>query len=174
MAEGEINAFYANAMLKTHLLKWTPPEGRQYKLLDKITNHWKDSSAIDLLLVTKDRCWILMTSQQSQSKKTTRGWKLLVKWKEGSTDWIDELRDLQKQQAFPIELAEYAKPNHLLKEEVAFAWWMSDALQTRKNRRILAKLKSRYWKTTHKLGIVELPHSVAQANKLDCKNGNDL
>ncbi len=39
--------------------------------------------------------------------------------------------------------------------------------------RIVAKVKSRYWKTTHKFGI-ELPHSVEQAYELDRKNGNDL
>ncbi len=108
-------------------------------MLDEITNHRRESSAIDLA-----DGWITTRANQKVRNKTTRGWKLLVKWKGGSTDWID-LKDLK--QAFPIELAEYAKANRL-EEEPAFAWWISNALRTRN--RILAKVKSRYWKTTHK------------------------
>jgi len=41
-------------------------------------------------------------------KKTTRGWKHLVKWKAGSVDWV-KLKDLK--QSSPIELADYTLEN---------------------------------------------------------------
>ena len=45
-------------------------------------------------------------------KKTTRGWKLLVEWKDGSSDWIvlKDLKDLN-----PIETAEYVISNTSLR-----------------------------------------------------------
>jgi hypothetical protein len=55
--------------------------------------------------------------------------------------------------------------------QAAFAWWVSDVLRRRNC--IIAKVKSRYWKTTHKFGI-ELPHSVAEAFAIDAQNGNNF
>jgi hypothetical protein len=38
-------------------------------------------------------------------RKTTKGWKLCVKWRDGTTSWV-RLADLKE--SFPIELAEFA------------------------------------------------------------------
>jgi hypothetical protein len=70
----------------------------------------------------------------------------------------------------PIELAEYAVANHIA-EELAFKWWVSHTL--RKRNRIISKVKSKYWKTTHKFGG-KLPHSVAEALEIDRLAGTDL
>ena len=70
----------------------------------------------------------------------------------------------------PIELAEYAFANKL-QEEPAFKWWAAFVL--RKRNRIINKVKSRYWKTTHKFGV-KLPKSVKEALQFDRENGNDL
>ena len=53
----------------------------------------------------------------------------------------------------------------------AFAWWAPRYLKEK--RRILKKVKSRYWKRTHKYGV-EVPKTVAEAYALDRKNGNNL
>ena len=42
----------------------------------------------------------------------------------------------------------------------------------RHKKRIISKVKSRYWKTTHKCGI-RLPHSVEEALELDRKSNTD-
>jgi hypothetical protein len=39
--------------------------------------------------------------------------------------------------------------------------------------RIISKVKSRYWKTTHKFGL-GLPHSVAEAFAIDKRNCNNF
>jgi hypothetical protein len=71
----------------------------------------------------------------------------------------------------PVQVAEYAVANHLVKEPT-FAWWVKDALRHRNQ--IISKVKSRYWKTTHKFGI-RLPHSVQQASlQIDEETGTDL
>jgi hypothetical protein len=63
----------------------------------------------------------------------------------------------------PVELAEYAVASRI-EEEPAFKWWVRHTL--RKRDRIIKKVKSRYWKRTHKYGI-ELPHSVKEALAID-------
>jgi hypothetical protein len=86
---------------------------------------------------------------------------------EVASDWVG-LKEMKA--THPIEVVEYAKANRL-DHEPAFAWWANDALRTRN--RIISKVKSRYWKTTHKFGI-ELPHSVPEEYSLDKQNGKNL
>jgi hypothetical protein len=63
----------------------------------------------------------------------------------------------------PIETAEYAYANKII-DEPAFAWWAKDVLQRRD--RIVGKLKTCYWRTTHKFGV-RLPHTVEEALRID-------
>jgi hypothetical protein len=93
-------------------------------------------------------------------KKTTRGWKLLCQWKDNSTSWVPlvELKDSN-----PVELAEYAVANQI-DQEPAFCWWVANVLK--KRNQIIAKLKRRYWRITHKFGI-QLPKSVEEAIQID-------
>jgi hypothetical protein len=93
-------------------------------------------------------------------KKTTRGWKLLCQWKDGTTSWVPliELKDSN-----PVELAEYAVASRI-DQEPAFHWWVAEVL--RKRNRIIAKLKRRYWRITHKFGI-RLPKTVEEAIQID-------
>ncbi len=53
-------------------------------------------------------------------RKTTVGWKLLVKWKDGSKQWI-ALNDLKK--SHPIETAEFSEACGI-DTEPAFIWWV--------------------------------------------------
>ncbi len=92
---------------------------------------------------------------------------MICQWKDGSTDWID-LKYLKDSN--PIELAEYAVANRI-QEETAFKWWVSETLRMRN--RIIGKVKSRYWKTSHKYGV-RLPHSVQEALQIDKETGTDF
>ena len=88
-----------------------------------------------------------------------------MRWKDGSESWI-HLKDLKE--SHPVELAEYAKARGIA-QEPAFHWWVMYAM--RKRDIILSAVKSRLRKTTHKYGI-EIPTSIAQAEKIDANNGN--
>ena len=68
-----------------------------------------------------------------------------------------------------METVEYAVATKI-DQEPAFKWWVSKTLK--KHQAIVTKVKSRYWRTSHKFGV-KLPHSVEEAYKLDKKNGND-
>jgi hypothetical protein len=130
--------------------------------MKEISDHRRDNTAIPA-----SDGWITMPNGRNVRKRTTRGWQLLVEWKEGGSDWID-LKDIKE--SYPIEVAEYAKANKM-SEEPAFAWWVNDVI--RRRNRIISKVKTRYWKTTHKFGI-DLPHSAAKAFAIDAKNGNNF
>jgi len=75
------------------------------------------------------------------------------------------LKDLKE--SYPVKMAEYAVANKIL-EEPAFAWWARKVL--RKRDRIIMKVKSCYWKWTHKYGIL-LPKSVEEALRIDADTG---
>lgn len=46
-------------------------------------------------------------------KRTTKGWKLLIEWVEGSMDWVRlaEIKD-----AYPVQVAKYALANGIAHE----------------------------------------------------------
>mmetsp|Transcript_34844 Transcript_34844/g.53428 ORF Transcript_34844/g.53428 Transcript_34844/m.53428 type:complete len:92 (-) Transcript_34844:1672-1947(-) len=75
------------------------------------------------------------------------------------------LKDLKESN--PIDVADYAMANKI-QDEPPFKWWVPFTM--RKKRKILSKVKSRYWKTTHKFGI-QLPHFVEEALKIDEETG---
>ncbi len=66
-------------------------------------------------------------------------------------------------------MAEYAVNNRIA-DEPAFSWWVRQVL--RKRDRVIAKVKSRYWRTTHKYGV-RIPKSVEEALRFDKMNGDN-
>jgi len=100
-------------------------------------------------------------------RKTTAGWKLLVRWKNGSEEWIP-LRLLKK--SYPVDVADFAKSRNI-HEEPAFYWWVPFTL--RKRNSIVSSMKTNVKKITHKYGI-EIPTSLAHAKRIDERNKNTL
>ena len=84
---------------------------------------------------------------------TTKGWNILVEWKYRTQDWIT-LKNIKEYNL--VQIVEYAGANNLL-EEPAFKWWANKLLK--KKDRIISRVKSCYWRTSHNFGIA-LPHSV--------------
>ena len=128
-------------------------------LLDQIVDHRKSTDAVQ-----KGKAFIKHGSN-CHCIKTTKGWEFLCAWKDESQDWIP-LKDLKE--CYPIEVSEYAKAHGLIGEP-AFAWWGPQVFKTCKA--IINKVKSRYWKQTHKYGI-ELPKTVEEALAIDAREGN--
>ena len=93
------------------------------------------------------------------------GWKLLVRWRDGSETWIP-LKDLKESHL--IEVAEFAK-DRCIDDEPAFKWWVPYTL--RKRDVIVSAVKSCIRKTTHKHGI-EIPTNIEHAEETDEKNGD--
>ena len=98
---------------------------------------------------------------------TTRGWELLVEWRDGLSDWVS-LKDLKH--LYPVKLAIYAK-DRKIDDKPAFAWWVQYVL--RKQKQILQTVKSKYWARTHKYGIW-IPKTIIEAMEIDKEFGNTL
>ena len=125
-------------------------------LMDSIIDHQRDPSQA----IPMEDKHVTTKSGQKRLRKTTKGWKLLIKWKHKSKVWIN-LADMKE--AHLVETAEYARARGI-SNEPAFAW---------KREVILTAVKNWIRKTTHKYGI-EIPRDVEHAHEIDSRNGNTM
>ena len=137
-------------------------DGNRQVLMDEIIGHRSNEHA-----VKQQGAFIVTKMGTKRRRETTKGWELLIWWKDGGTDWV-ALNDIKE--SYPVQVAEYVVSSRISKEP-AFAWWASSVLK--KRNRIIAKTKSKYWLRTHKFGI-EIPITVLQARQIDAKSGNTL
>ena len=86
-------------VIAEHMFTQCDPEGNQYLLFDSIIDHEVDNTAI----TNRDR--YIHVNGHNHHWKTTRGVKLCVQWKNGTTTW-ERLVDLKH--SYPLELAEHA------------------------------------------------------------------
>ena len=90
----------------------------------------------------------------------------------GSPMWIGWwdflLKDLKE--SIPVQVTKYAIANKIA-EELAYAWWVCDVLRSHDH--IIGKVKSWYWKWTHKYGI-KLLKMVKWAYEIDEEMGTTL
>jgi hypothetical protein len=130
--------------------------------MDCIADHRTDGRA-----VKADDGFVTSKNGRRTRRFTTKGWFLQVMWKDGTENWLP-LKELKE--SHPVEVAEYAEANKLLSEP-AFAWWAPFTLK--KRNKIIAAIKTRSKKKTHKYGV-QVPKTVREAYELDKINGNTL
>ena len=159
--DGEIREYSANVIAE-NVYAQVDTDGHSYNILDGIVDYKKESNAID-----KVDKFVMTKSGQRQLRKSTKGWKLLVAWKDGSEQWIP--LSVMKE-SNPIEVAEFAVAKGI-NDEPAFCWWVPYTL--RKRDKIISAVKARVKRTTHKYGV-EIPRTVKEAYALDEKNGRNL
>ena len=133
--------------------------GFSLSLMEGIIDYKRDDS----IAISKTDKYITTSKGQRRLRKTTAGWKLLVKWRDQSESWI-KLSELKE--SHPVETAEFAKSRGI-DDEPAFAWWVPHMLK--KRNAIISAIKVRPRKTTHKYGI-EMRTSVDHAMEIDRKN----
>ena len=136
--------------------------GHREVLFDEITDVRSNNEAIK-----PEDAFYTTPNGVEKRKHTTKGWEVMIRWKDGSTTW-NTLKDVKD--SFPLQLAEYAM-QHDLVEFPAFKWWVEFVINRRK--RSLSKVKSKYWLRSHKYGI-KIPKSVKEALEIDAENGNNL
>lgn len=153
---------YAGNQIAENILRQIDQEGYTITHLDSIVDYKTDDAA-----VTEQNAYVTTRGGARRLRKTTCGWHLLVRWTDGSQQWVT-LADLKE--SHPVETAEFAVAHNIHKEP-AFAWWVPYTL--RKRDVIVSAIKTRTRKTTHKYGI-EIPDTIECAYELDRKNGNDF
>jgi hypothetical protein len=153
-------AEYTANIIAENMLSMCDTEGNQFIIMRHIIDHKKEKSA-----VAKDDSYIWIRGRKT-TKKTTKGWKFCVEWRDGTSSW-EPLSALKESN--PVEVAEYAIA-HGLAEEPAFRWWVPYTLKKRDA--IISAVNKRYAKRTHKYGI-RVPKSVEEAFAIDKDNGDN-
>jgi hypothetical protein len=98
-------------------------EGMQYLLMNEITDHICDGTALaieDQFVTNNGRRLIC---------KMNCGWKMCIKWKDGSPSWESTLKNLKESK--PIKISEYAVTNKLISEPAALSWCVPHTLKKR-------------------------------------------
>jgi len=152
--DGSIEQYTANTISEC-IYSYIDYEGRRYSLLDQIADHRKNESTINI------------DQLNNKNRLTTKGWFLLVKWRDGSESW-KPLADMKE--SYPVEVALYAELNNLI-EQPAFKWWNPYTFKIRLH--IISAVKALVKVKSHKYGV-RVPNSVQEALELDKINGDDL
>ena len=159
--DGRRASLAANA-IAANMFAQIDDDGNRFVLLDSIVDHRTDGSELKA-----EDAFITSKNGGKKRKMTSKGWEILLQWKDGSTTW-EAMKDVHAE--YPVQLAEYATRRGIA-DTPAFAWWVPYAMK--KKHRIISKTKSKYWARTHKFGI-RLPHSVEEALAIDKENGDTL
>jgi len=160
--DGAIREYAANVIAE-NMYAQVDTDGFSHAILNEITDFDRDENEA----VHMNDKYITTKSGQKRMRTSTKGWNLLVSWKNGAEEWIP--LSIMKN-SNPIEVAEFAVANNIHKEP-AFCWWIPYTL--RKRDRIVAGVNARVKRVTHKYGV-ELPRSIREALQLDTRNGNTL
>ena len=164
--DGTIKEYAAN-VIASNIYEEGDADGFSTSLMSKIVDHKSSGEAI-----TMENKYFITRTGTKRMRQTTVGWSFLVKFGDGSCQWID-LKVLKESN--PVQVGEYVIARGL-QDEPAFAWWVPYVM--RKRDIIVSSIKSRVKRTTHKYGI-EMPavgrtrdEVIQNAEELDRKNGN--
>jgi hypothetical protein len=82
-------------------------------MMDGIVDYKRDNA----VAIAKSDMHVITRRGQKRMRKTTQGWKLLIRWANGSESWI-ALKDMKE--SHPVETAEFAQARDIA-DEPAFA-----------------------------------------------------
>ena len=151
LPDGQVKEYAAN-IIAENMLTQVDSDSMSTTLMEAIVDHRRDD---EKELQHHDK-FVQTKNGRRHLRKSTKGWELLIKWKDKSESWI-KLADIKE--SHPVEVAEYAIARGIDKEPV-LKWLIPHTLKRRQV--ILSALKKRTRKTTHKYGI-EIPTSVEHA-----------
>lgn len=158
--DGNYSEYSANVLLE-NLYQQIDDDGYSNSLLSSIIDHEKTKDALE----KKDGMYNMHGTKKRRI--TTKGWKVKVKWNNGTSSWIP-LKIAKESN--PIETAEYALSRNL-QDEPAFAWWVNHTL--RKRDRIIKQVGRKSIRKNMKFGV-KVPSTIEEAEQFDKENNNDL
>ena len=159
--DGTVRQYRAN-IIAQNLYEQIDDDGYFLTKLEAIIDYKKDSDAL-----SQDESIIVTKSGQKRIRQSTRGWKMLVKFTDGSNQWVP-LRILKETN--PVEVAEFAVARQI-HQGPAFRWWVPYVL--RKKDAIISSITHKLRRVTHKYGI-KIPRNTAEAKAFDAKSRNML
>jgi hypothetical protein len=108
--DGTTGNYYANVIAE-NMSSQVDSEGHQYQLMEEIVDHRSDNTA-----VLREEGYTVSRNGNRVPKVTTRGWSLLISWKDGTSDWV-KLKDIKD--SYPVKIVEYAATNQIVDEPPA-------------------------------------------------------
>ena len=111
-SDGQVKEYGAN-IIAENMLTQVDSDGYSLSLMGSIIDHSNNPSQA----IPMEDKYITTKSRKRRLQKTTKGWKLLIKWNDKSKGWIN-LADMRE--VHPVETAEYARARGI-SNEPAFA-----------------------------------------------------
>ena len=102
--DGTRDEYTAN-LIAENMYVQVDDKGHQFQLHAEIQVHWKDGMAI-----SKEERKIRSTNGTERDNIITRGWEVMVMWKDGSTYWI-QLKYINDSHL--LEVAQYEVTNRI-------------------------------------------------------------
>ena len=160
-ADGTIKEYAANVIAQ-NIYAAMSDDWKCRQVIKSILDHRTDQDALPKL-----KKYIICKTGRRRMRKTTIGWSILVKWKNGEEQWVP-LRMMKLN--YPIEMVKYAVSREI-SGEPAFCWWVRFTLMKRDA--IVSSIHARIAKSNYKYGI-KIPKIFKEALTLDAENGNSL
>jgi len=127
--DGHKASLSANSIAQ-NLFATIDEDGNRYVMLDSIIDSRTDGTEIIAADAT-----VTSKNVGRRKRETTKGWEILLQWKDGSTTW-ETLKDIKE--CYPIDLAEFAIQKGI-DHKPAFTWWVPYVIK--KKERIISKVK---------------------------------
>ena len=121
IADGEKASLAANYIAE-NLLAQVVDDGNCQVLMNEIIDYQTNETELkqqDAFITTK--------TGTKRRRETTKGWELLIEWKDGSTNWVS-LKDIKE--SYPVQVAEFALATRISMEPTS-AWWFPFVLKKR-------------------------------------------
>ena len=129
--DGTVKEYAAN-IIAQNMYSTVDADGHTQLVLDEILDHRKDHRAI-----SKADKFIITKKGNKRLRKSTVGWTIKVRWKDGTEDWVP-LKIIKEH--YPVQISEYSVANKI-DSESAFCWWVPHTLKKRDV--ILSSVKAR-------------------------------
>ena len=156
--DGHSAEYSANTIAEC-LYSQVDPEGKTYSIFDEIVDWRSTQDAYE-----DHEQFQVSHNGNIHRRRTTKGYHLCVRWKDGSTSW-EHLKDLKE--AYPTHVADFAISRNI-DHLPAFRWWVPQVLKRRES--IVSAVKTRFKKKTHKYGI-QVPMNIEEAYQIDKETG---
>ena len=106
--DGQVKEYAAN-IIAENMLTQVDSDGMSTILMEAIVDHRRDD---EKALQHHDK-YVQTMNGRCHLRKTTKGWELLIKWKDNSESWI-KFADMSE--SHPVEVSEYARARGIDKE----------------------------------------------------------
>ena len=145
-----------------YILTLNDAESNKFIKLRDILDHGSNYKSI-----WKEYGFVHSPNTSLEESNITKGWYLQVEW----VDWTNKSEIIANlKESYPMQVAEHSKSDDLINDS-SFSRWCPTYFW--KLRRVISKVKSHFWKRTHKYGIL-VTKSVEEAVWIDNEKNNTL